>query len=102
MMGLLTNIRDGKYDEHLDRILQVVIERRKELASDRYFELQIGDRVKFVRTIRPTYLAGAHATVVGKKVKKVLVRLDSPVGRFGMGDIRCSPGQIEKLQEGGQ
>lgn len=97
-MGLLTSIRQGKYDAHLDQIADALAARKRIIAANRFYELKVGDRVRFVDKIRPTYLSGVEATVVGKKVKKVIVRLDAPVGRF-RGDIYCLAHLIEPVDE---
>lgn len=95
-MGLLQSIRDGKYDGDLDRIAAALKQRREMIAADRFYTLKVGDQVRFVSTIRPTYLAGVQAEVVGKKVKKLIVRPTTPVGRF-RGDITCTPSLVEPL-----
>lgn len=93
-MGLLTSIREGKYDNDLERIVRAIQQRRQIISANRFYELKIGQEVQFVSTIRPTYLAGVRCKVVGKKVKKIIVRPVSPVGRF-RGDITCSPALVE-------
>ena len=71
-MPLLQNIRDGKYDASLDRIIDAC-RRRKE---SRVFSLTVGDRVRFPQTTRPSYLAGATAKIVQWRRTRVLIELE--------------------------
>lgn len=104
-MSILREIRNGLHDEFLQEIQEEVVRRRQVLGRMQFAELAVGSRVRFVQTIRPTYLRGMEATVVGKKVSKLMVRLDRPVGRF-RGDIRVPAALIEPVDntssEGGE
>lgn len=96
--NVLVQIRQGLHDDELDDIIQYAMMRKKSLASMIFAELKSGDRVRFVSTVRPTYLRGAQGTVVGKKVSKLIIKLDRPMGRFHS-DIRVPPSIIERVEE---
>ncbi len=82
-MTILADISCGTHDKDLlametaikDRLLAV----RKSRTQADY---SIGDKVVFNQFCGTKYLWGMSATIVGKKQKKVLVKLDSPMGRF--------------------
>ena len=70
----------GKFDaSQLDGIAQAITFRRQQIIS----KLHIGDEVKFSARTKPTYLIGVKGTIVKVNTKRVKVRLDQPVGRFG-------------------
>src|SRR6185503_3301283 len=96
-MSILKDIRNGLHDEFLEEIQREVQQRRQVLGRMQFAGLAVGSRVRFIQTIRPTYLRGMEATVVGKKVSKLVVRLASPVGRF-RGDIRVPAALIEPVE----
>jgi hypothetical protein len=52
-----------------------------------YYALQPGAKVRFVTSARPVYLAGATGTVRELRKTKVVVDLDTPVGRFSRGIV---------------
>jgi len=56
----------------------------------------LGDKVRYVPSTRPTYLAGRTGTIKSIKRKKVIVDLDSPSGRFYTG-IATPVDLIEKI-----
>lgn len=94
-MSTISEIRQGLHDDDLVDITEAVTKRRRVIGLQNFATIQTGTQVRFVDTIRPTYLAGATATVVGKKVSKLIVRLDRPVGRFSGGDLRVSATLVE-------
>lgn len=77
-------------EEHL-RVLLVAIKRRR-FALAR--SLRVGQKVEVVMNARPQYLAGARATVVGFRGQRVVVDLETPVGRFHRG-VRCPVGLLK-------
>jgi hypothetical protein len=95
-MSLLSEVRRGVHDEDLDDLLLAIQARKKSIGIQNFSEIPVGSRVRFVPTIRPTYLRGIEATVVGKKVSKLIVRLDNPVGRYH-GDIRVPGSLVEPV-----
>lgn len=98
-MDVLKEIRNGQHDDILEDIQMEVSRRRKVRGRMQFAQLQVGSRVRFVQNIKPQYLAGMEATVVGRKVTKLVVRLDTPVGRFS-GDLRVPPALIEPIGNG--
>ena len=96
-MSLIAEIRRGQHDEDLDDLLLAIQGRKKSIGVRNFSAIPVGSKVRFVPTIRPTYLRGMEATVVGKKVSKLIVRLDSPVGRF-RGDIRVPGSLVEPVE----
>ena len=80
---LLADISSGTYDSSLGKINEALALRlktvRKQLTISDY---NIGDRVKFNEQTGTRYMVGETATIVSKRRTKVVVRLDSPTGRF--------------------
>lgn len=97
-MSLTADIRRGLHDDDLDDLVLAIQMRKKTIGVQNFSNIQVGSRVRFVATIRPTYLRGVEARVVGKKVSKLIVHLDAPVGRF-RGDIRV-PGSLVEPVDG--
>ena len=90
-------IAKGELDISLDRLKQVIQDRKESIARATFYTLKEGDKVRFVKTVRPRYLAGQTATISELRQKKVCVRLDSgPQGRF-YGDIVTAVSLIEKV-----
>jgi hypothetical protein len=96
-MSLISDIRRGVHDDDLDELALAIMGRKKTLGVLNFSQFQVGDRVRFVPTIKPTYLRGVEATVVGKKVSKLIVRMDAPVGRF-RGDLRVPGSLVERAE----
>lgn len=102
MHALLDLIVAGALDEHLG-VLQAAIGRRH---RDRHrtethqaaTRLQIGDRVRLSHDMRPLYLHGATGTITGWAHTNAVVQLDTPVGRFTHGQIRCPPLGLQRLE----
>lgn len=92
---MTADIRRGLHDDDLDDLMLAIQARKKTIGIQNFSNIPVGAKVRFVSTIRPTYLRGVEAVVVGKKVSKLIVRLNSPVGRF-RGDIRV-PGTLVEL-----
>ena len=95
-MGLLQSIREGKYDENLDSIAAAVMARKKVMGYRLFDELEVGDEVVFLNTVRPTYLRGEKGKVTGFRRSKILIQLARPSGRF-MGGIVAHPQSIKKV-----
>lgn len=73
MAGLIENIRNGKYDASLDRIIQACRERQEE----RIYSLSVGDRVRWSNRVRPTWLRGQTGKIVGWRRSRLLVQMDN-------------------------
>lgn len=97
-MGVVKDIRNGRFDEKLGVIARAVRERQRVMGLERFASMQIGQKVRFVSEARPTYLAGLPATVVGKKSTKLMVRLERPVGKYRGGDIKV-PGNLVEVDD---
>ena len=88
---LATMILRGDYDEYLDRLSEVTRERKVTIRDikgrAKFFTLKPGDKVRFVPTVHPRYLAGLTGTLQELRQKKVTVDLDAPAGRFHRGIV---------------
>lgn len=102
MATILENIQAGKYDTHLDGIIQACRYRKEA----RVYQLMAGDRVKFGPTVRPKYLAGAKATIINWRQSRVLIQLDESAyaGRFlrGGGRIIAHPQGLIPIDSDGK
>lgn len=83
---LVKFIQMGKWDDELDTIILTARERSKGLkkvrATQKFVNLNRGDKVVFNDETRPLYLQGTIGTIKSKKQSKVIVDLDVPAGRF--------------------
>lgn len=76
-------LTSGQLDDELGKLKTMVDSRMTELRMSKTIDdFGVGDAVRFNDQCGTRYLVGETATVVGKKVKKVIVKLDSPTGRF--------------------
>lgn len=76
-------LTSGQLDEELGKLKTMVDSRMTELRMSKSVEdFGVGDSVRFNDQCGTRYLVGMTATVVGRKVKKVVVKLDNPTGRF--------------------
>lgn len=83
MTTIIDQISSGAFDKDLIEIEKAVADRLRIVRSSRTSaEYGIGDKVVFNTFCGTKYLHGHHGTVVGKKQKKVLVKLINPIGRF--------------------
>lgn len=89
-------ILNGSMDDHLEMFRDVISRRKDRKGEHKFYDIRIGDEVRFNSTTNPTYLRGAKGKLVEKLNKNVVVLLDHPVGRFS-GWIRTSPNLIEKV-----
>ena len=80
---LVTEITSGTYDSDLIKLKDAIDARLKaNRASRTLADFNIGDTVVFNDLTATRYMVGLKATVTGMKQKKVVVRLETPVGRF--------------------
>ena len=89
---MIVAIQSGDMDNHLGYIIAAAKERRNEGTSSALDTLlvpqfRVGMKVRFKHTTHPTYLRGATATITKVNQKRVKVKLDNPMGRFGEQDI---------------
>ena len=98
--SLLDAIANGELDDHLGAIAAAVDARRRLLqtidSSHILATLCVGDRVRIGQRVSPRYLAGLDGTIVELDDRAATVRLDSPIGRFESGRVRCQPLVLEK------
>jgi len=99
--SLLDAIASGELDDHLGALAMAVDARRhllRTIASSTVLgTLCAGDRVRINDRISPRYLAGLDATVIELDEHAATIRLQSPIGRFTSGRVRCPPLALEKL-----
>ena len=80
---VLDQISNGSYDQDLTKLADAVKARLDKTRKGRSIsDLNIGDRVKFNDLTATRYMVGQYATIVSKKRTKVVVRLETPMGRF--------------------
>ena len=94
-MTILDDIYGGKHDGELDSIVEAVKTRKGLILSQT--PIKVKDRLRFVASVRPKYLAGQPVTVVGILPKNLSVRLDEPVGKYGVTPIRCPRSLLEPI-----
>jgi hypothetical protein len=78
-----TAISSGLFDSELGAI-STELEARREVvrASKKPTDFGVGDKVRFNNNCGTRYLVGHTARVVGMKRTKIVVKLDTPMGRF--------------------
>lgn len=95
---LLIEILEGKHDDFLTKIDEVIDARKEYLSTMNFVNFNIGDRVRFTSKVRPNYLVGKEAIITGKKYKKVVVDLvDGRVGRYSGKGVTTPVSLIEKI-----
>lgn len=81
-------ITSGALDDDLGKLNTMITARLSQLrAVKKPADFGIGDKVRFNENCGTRYLIGHTATVVGRKKVKLVVKLDSPTGRF----VRMTP-----------
>lgn len=91
-----TAIITGVFDTELDLINRSIKTRKDMLSAMLKNSLNIGDKVKFNDTTKPTYMRGMVATVTQIRRERVSVKLDKPTGRF-QGEIVTPVSLLVKL-----
>ncbi len=80
---LVAQIKSGTYDSSLTKLKEAIEERlMASRGSRKLSDYNIGDKVVFNELTGTRYMVGQKATIVSMKQKKVVVRLDTPMGRF--------------------
>lgn len=94
-MGVLTSIREGKYDKILAQITMAVADRK----IARLANLHVGSKVRISRQARPAYIAGRIGTIKEFRRSRILVILDNGAEgtRFARGII-CRPESLEPVE----
>lgn len=76
-------ISSGAYDADLLKIVDTANKRLKVVRSNKKIsDFEIGSRVRFNENTGTRYMVGQYATIVSKNRTKVVVRLETPTGRF--------------------
>lgn len=88
ILDLTRAIRNGDLDASLSSIGSALKCRREELTLAKRRSLTVGDTVYFTNTVKPSYLVGQAAKVTKINVKRIIVNLLNPIGRFDNG-VRC-------------
>lgn len=79
----MLEIELGLHDSELANLEKALTERLRVTRQSRTInDYGVGDKVIFNSLCGTQYLQGATGVVVGLKQKKLLVKLDNPVGRF--------------------
>lgn len=89
------SILTGEFDDHLQLLVDDLQDRKRRLAP-KATDFSVGDTVKYVATARPKYLAGSTGVVTKINRTKVVVKIDTPVGKFA-GNITTPTALIEKV-----
>lgn len=80
---LVEQISGGSYDQDLVKLADAVKARQDKVRKGKSLsDYNIGDRVRFNELTGTRYMVGQYATIVSKKRAKVVVRLETPTGRF--------------------
>lgn len=80
---LISEINSGTYDSSLAKLKEAIDARLKAARAERTLDdYNLGDTVVFNELTGTRYMVGQKATVVSKKQKKLVVRLETPMGRF--------------------
>lgn len=93
---IIKDIRDGVYDDQLENLTDAISRRKDYQNALKFFSFNVGDRVRYVSSVSPKYLAYKPGTIVEINRKRVVVKLDNPVGRFA-GKITTPPNLIERI-----
>lgn len=71
---------------------------RKRQGQQIMRDLAVGDYVRFIDTVKPTYLQGRRAKVIEFRQTKMTVELvDGPVGKFRSGKVIVPPAILRKI-----
>lgn len=92
---VLEQISKGVFDDNLPKMGDAVKARLDKLRKNKSIsDINIGDRVRFNELTGTRYMVGQYAVVVSKNRTKVVVRLETPTGRFmrvgSNGDIQSA------------
>jgi hypothetical protein len=83
METITAQIARGVFDKELAQMEEAIAQRLTIVRkSAKMADFGIGDKVKVNSYCGTQYLRGSTATVVGIRQKKLLIKLDAPVGRF--------------------
>jgi hypothetical protein len=96
----------GKVDGKLDTLLDILISRKKKLIDEKahrnMLELNVGDKVVVVGSIKPRYLLGKVGTITRfdhTKRSPILVSFGRPLGKFTSGTVFMPASCLEKYAD---
>jgi hypothetical protein len=93
---IIDEINAGMHDSVLAELESAISTRLMTVRETRTSkDYGLGDRVKFNTYCGTKYLHGREAIVVGMKQKKLVVKMDKPVGRFVRYDEQGNPTSSE-------
>lgn len=99
--ALLDALMLGVLDDHLEQIAAIVKIRRDMIAGVTELvarsQFQQGDRVRFVDSAKPRYLAGHCGVIARMEMERCIVQLDEPVGRYANGEVKARATQLEPM-----
>lgn len=92
-------IRRGNFDSDLDKISEVIRERRKRVEQRKLHTLEEGQTVWITEQTRPTYLIGLEAEIIEINRARAVIKLKKgSVGRFGGERIKVYPHHITPVK----
>lgn len=100
LIDVMDAIDAGTFDSHLDRLMRVAVERKREIARLELGSIRIGDSVRFTAKCNPAYMRGLQAQVKKVNGASVVVDIanDPAYGRFaGKKNVRCPASIVEKV-----
>lgn len=99
---LAGRVLSGELDTELPVLIEAINRRWKIIQDQRtataMATLRVGDRVRIGHDVSPQYLHGRHGEVHQIDHDHVVVCLDTPVGRFKSGHVRCPPTALERAE----
>ena len=104
--GIVDRVLSGALDAQLPALIEAINRRWKIVQDQRTIaalaELRVGDRVRIGHDVSPKYLHGRqgeiHQIDHDHDHDHVVVCLDTPIGRFKSGHIRCPPTSLERTE----
>lgn len=82
---LVRSIEAGEHDSTLGELIEAAKARQQMLRDARKVsDFGVGDVVRFNDYCATKYLRGHHATVVGFRAKKLVVKLKNPIGKHAV------------------
>ena len=80
---VLEELSSGTFDKDINTLADAVKARLDKVRKNKTItDYSIGDRVKFNELTGTRYMVGQYATIVSKNRTKLVVRLETPTGRF--------------------
>jgi hypothetical protein len=100
--NLAERVLSGELDTQLPALVEAINRRWKTIqdqrTADAMAKLHVGDRVRINHDVSPQYLHGRCGEIHQIDNDRVVVCLDTPVGRFKSGHVRCPPTAVEQIE----